>query len=86
MSKKQKREKIVEIKQIIEDAGFVQDTWGNYKSPKNTSRILLKKVNIRFERKYSFGWCKIFSLPIITISLDKIIDTIVYVLSDEKKI
>ena len=68
MTKKEKLLKIQTFKTICENLGFKMDRWGNYKC--NDVRIKFKKINCRLEKKYSFGWCKVFSKPIIHINED----------------
>lgn len=73
MTKKQKSERILEIKNVIESSGFILDSYGNYVLTKNSKkyRMKMKKINIRFETKPDIKghtWFSVFSKPIVNIS------------------
>jgi len=53
MIKAQKRDHLATLIEMIEAAGFVQGSYGNYKI--EDYRFKVKSINLRFEKKYKFG-------------------------------
>ena len=77
MTPKQKRLHIESIICIIEEVGFTEDRYGNYKKTcglddgEREYRIKIMKNNLRREVKSGKMWVKLQSVPLVKIDLEK---------------